>query len=271
MKPLLFALSLTLLPIGAAAQERPVTESRPLAAPQSGRHEVALFPVVPMINSGTSVQVGAAAIYGFRISEGFALQLMPLLSYVTSRTTERELINTGRRQPSEPVEPLPHYGAIAGIELSPTLGGELSFNDGPQVRFSLLINAGVGAASSQVVLRRETPGCTGDTCKPAAYGSAGVKPIAAAGIGVRVELGTHVAIRLELRDLVHTTKVSRINGCALSDLDSLERGGATGSASCDTSAFVNAEDRPLARKLLEESGSEIRHVATVFGGVSFLF
>ncbi|MFN7131794.1 MAG: hypothetical protein ACK4N5_06910 [Myxococcales bacterium] len=79
------------------------------------------------------------------------------------------------------------------------------------------------------------------------------------------------ALRLEVRDVIYTARVDRINGCTFRDIDNLEKGLAAENVSCRGADFKFDEDKPLARKLLEETSSDVLNNISFYGGFSFLF
>ena len=57
---------------------------------------------------------------------------------------------------------------------------------------------------------------------PARFGDAGTRFVGSVGGGFRVQFGDSYSVRLEVRDLVYTARVDRVDGCNLSDFEKLE-------------------------------------------------
>lgn len=151
--------------------------------------------------------------------------------------------------------------------------GDLSLFDTFAASFSIVVNGGVGLASSRVQFRPDSTPCEtgGPGCIRAAYGDAGLRFLTQVGAGVRVRLGERVALRLEVRDVLFSNRLRTVNGCTFRDIDNLEKGLAAENVSCRGADFKFDEDKPLARKLLEETSSDVLNNISFYGGFSFLF
>ncbi len=258
-------------PLGNSNVYVHIVEKQPYT--NAGRHEVVLYPAVAQVNSKFNVHIGAAAMYSYHLFENLALQVTPLFNYVNQESAfNQELIRSGRQQAQAATALLMQYGAVAGVEVTP-MYGKFAFYEGVLGHFTFVLNAGAGAGSTRIQLRPDTDGCaTGQgECLPASFGDTGFKFLGQVGAGFRVFLGERVALRLEVRDLIYTARVDKINGCTHDDIDALDKGLAATSASCNAAAFANDADMPLARKLLEETSSDVLNNISFYGGVSFLF
>lgn len=256
-------------PLGNASVHVHIIEKKPYT--NAGRHEIVVYPAVPQINSKFSAHVGAAAMYSYHMFENLALQVTPLFNYINRESTfNEELINKGRQQAQAATALLLQYGAAGGMEVTP-MYGKFAFYEGWLGHFTFVLNAGAGAANTRIQLRPESPDCKGDNCKPAAFGATGLKFVGSVGAGFRVYLGARAAVRIEVRDLIYTARVDKINGCTFRDIDNLERGSTAETATCNPDEFINQEDKPLARKLLEETSSDVLNNVSFYGGFSFLF
>lgn len=235
-----------------------------------GRHEVTLYPAVVQLNVRDTLHVGVAASYGFRVQERIALKVMPLYNYLRSDGLVERPSSSERDREALHSPVLVRYGAVGGVELA-ALSGTMAVGEGTAT-FDLMLDFGAGAGTTGVQLRPDSLECKtgGPACLPASSADAGLRLLTHAGAGVRVSLGEHVMIRLEVRDLIFASGYSKLNGCTFKDIDNLDRGLAA-SSSCRADAFGNDGDKWLARHLLEERPGSLSHLVSVYGGVGFLF
>lgn len=258
-------------PLGNANVHVHIVERKPYT--NEGRHEIVLYPAVAQINGKFNVHVGAAAMYSYHLFENLALQVTPLFNYLNQESGfNEELIRKGRQQAQAATALLLQYGAVGGVEITP-IYGKFAFYQGVLGHFSFVLNAGAGVGSTRIQLKPEGEACkTGvGECKPASFGDTGFKFLGQVGAGFRVLLGERVALRLEVRDLIYTARVDKINGCTREDIEALNNNLAPTGASCNAGAFTYDEDKPLARKLLEETSSDVLNNISFYGGVSVLF
>ncbi|MFN7130801.1 MAG: hypothetical protein ACK4N5_01885, partial [Myxococcales bacterium] len=213
--------------------------------------------------------------YSLHLTDGFAVQLAPFFNYVNGTSPFKpeapQVLTKEQRGPTNRERSL-EYGGVASMEFAPWRG-DLSLFDTFAASFSIVVNGGVGLASSRVQFRPDSTPCEtgGPGCIRAAYGDAGLRFLTQVGAGVRVRLGERVALRLEVRDVLFSNRLRTVNGCTFRDIDNLDKGLAAESGACRPEQFRFDEDKPLARKLLEETSAALQHVASVYGGVSFLF
>lgn len=230
----------------------------PRAHLNRGRHELALYPVAVQLNSAFTRHVGVALGYGHHFFERLSVQVTPFFNYVSEESGfQKELIDKGSLQAEAASALLLHFGATAGVEVVP-IDGKFAFGAHLLGHFSLVLNVGLGAAASRVQLSQD------------GFGNTGARFLGSIGLGARLALGKRFALRLEVRDLITTARVSKINGCTHGDLISLQAG-APASTSCDAGAFAGDVELNNARSLLAQISSEvINHLSLLFG-VSVLF
>ena len=157
------------------------------------------------------------------------------------------------------------YGGEAGVEATP-IYGKVAFYEGHMAYFSVVLNAGVGAGDTRVQLRPSS------TSGPSTFGDTGWRFLGNVGGGFRVKLGEHVAIRLEIRDLVYSASVSSIDGCNENDLEQITSNGSPTSASCAAKNFTDPQGDPvLAKALLKTPSSDVLNQVTAFAGLAYIF
>jgi len=246
-----------------------------------GKQELALYPVATQVNGGFTEHLGTAISYTYHLNESFALQLLPQYNWhATDSSFSRELIDKVSQEPVAATSLLLHWAVQAGVEVAPIYG---KFAVGDQlVHYSLILSAGAGVASTRHQLK---PGNAGG---PATFGDTGLRPLGSVGGGFRVQLGDRFAIRLELRDLIYSARVTRVNGCSASDLSAMSAkldqgqgvGSATVSSACDLHRFDGVDagtnynrsnDVPLALNLVSNPSSDVLNNLGFYAGLSFLF
>ncbi|HCF60679.1 MAG TPA: hypothetical protein DFS52_22100 [Myxococcales bacterium] len=222
------------------------------------------------------MHVGAAATYAYHLFENLALQFTPLFHYVNHESAfNQELIDKGHQQAQAATALLLQYGAVGGIEVTP-MYGKFALYEGVLGHFTFVLNAGAGMGNTRIQLRPEQtancgPGTANPECRAASFGDTGFKFLGSVGAGFRVFLGERAAVRLEVRDLIYTARVDKINGCAFEDLNELGNGGQPLNASCRPDKFSHVDDRQLAKLLLKETSSDVLNNVSVYTGFSFLF
>ncbi len=247
--------------------------------PTSGQHELALYPAVAQLNGAFTEHLGAAATYSYHLFETLSLQVTPIVNYVNRESSfNQEIIDKGHQQAQAATALLLQAGALAGLEVAP-LYGKFALFDGLLAHFSVVLSAGAGVGSTRVELRgTQTQGCDPAAgCAAASFGDTGLKLLGSVGAGFRVALGGRAALRLEVRDLVYSARVDRINGCTFQDLDLIQAGGAPVSAGCKAATkaqggpWAREDDRALAAGLLRTTTSDVVNNVSLYAGLSFLF
>lgn len=246
-----------------------VVEKRPFT--EAGRWELTGFLPV-QVNSKFTFHAGVAAELAYHIRENLAVQLgvgfLPI-AYQSSLT--EELVTKVHQQPLAANALLLQYDALAGLELMPVYG-KITVFDGKILRLGFYLNAGVGAAKTKLQLR------PANSDKGRSFGDTGFRPMGGLGAGFRVFIGESATVRLEIRDLVYSAYVSRVNGCNNADSRAIATSGktATVTGSCNVSAFGDSDSdiknnaAIAADQLHDPSADVINHIA-FFGGFSYLF
>ena len=220
-----------------------------------GKHELVLYPAVLQINGKFTQHYGLGLMYAYHVFEKLAVQVTPIWNYWNKESDfNQELIDKGHVQAKAATALLLQYGGIAGVEVSPVYG-KFAFYEGILGHFALVINAGAGLGSTRVQLG------------PDSFGDAGLKFVGSVGAGFRVFLGERMALRLEVRDLIYSARVDRINGCSHDDLGDSP---ASVSGGCSPQSFSDF-DRTQARMLLQENSSDVINNVSFYAGFSFLF
>jgi len=272
-------LLLALFPAAPLAQVEPppspvervhVVEKRPFS--ESGRTEIALFGPV-QVNSRFTRHAGVSAELAFHLRENLAVQVEGtwFALAVQSGLTE-ELAHKVGQAPVASDALLLEADALLGLELMP-IYGKLDIFDGKILRLGVYLNAGLGAAKTRLQLR------SSDSIGGRSFGDTGIRPAAGLGGGVRVFLNDRFTIRLELRDRIYSSYVSRVNGCGAADASEIQKSGlsATGlSQGCSAASFGSNENdikgaaASAESQLRSPSASVVNNLAFQ-GGLSWLF
>ena len=272
------AIAVLLIPAAAFAADPPpapvervhVVEKRPFT--ESGRTEVTIFGPI-QVNSRFTRHAGVSAELAYHLRENLAVQAeatwFPLA--VQSGLTE-ELAHKVGQAPVASDALLLQGDALLGLELMP-IYGKLDIFDGKILRLGVYLNAGLGAAKTRLQLR------SSDSIGGRSFGDTGFRPAAGLGGGVRVFVNDRFTIRMELRDRVYSSYVSRVNGCGAADAAEIQKSGtgATGlSPGCSAASFGNNENdikgaaASAESQLRSPSASVVNNLAFQ-GGLSWLF
>lgn len=250
--------------------------------PDRGKQEIALYPTVVQVNGKYTQHLGTAISYTYHLHENFALQLLPQYNwYARESAFSQELIDKTSQEPLAANSLLLLWGIQAGAEVTP-IYGKFVFYQRHLVRFGLVLNGGMGLGSTRHQLKPS------NASGPATYGDTGLKFLGSVGGGFRVQFGERFAIRLEVRDLVYTARVDRVNGCSVDDLAAMaariDQGqgvrGASVSSSCDIGSFDGIDPRtnynrsndvPLALGLVSSRSSDVRNNVGFYAGLALVF
>jgi outer membrane beta-barrel protein len=265
-----------------------IVQKKPFA--DEGRHEFALFPVAVQVNGKFTKHTGSALHYTYHLQENFALQVLGQYNWYSNESRfNLELIDKVREQAQAASSLLLVWGAQAGVEVTP-LYGKFAFYDNQLAQFSLVISGGAGFGGSRHLIRPEVDNqVDGETFKvPARFGSAGTKFLGSVGGGVRLQFGDSYALRLEVKDIVYTARVDRVDGCNLGDFEKMEAARASNepftglglSGGCQFQKFDGVdpdtkknyrEDIILGRDLVSEPSSDVLNNVSFYAGFSILF
>lgn len=239
-----------------------------------GRHELTLFPVVPQANGKFTQHYGTGLSYQYHLQENFGLHLSGQYNWSSAESAfNAELIDKVKESALAASSLLVTWGAYAGFEVAP-IYGKFAFYEGHLAQFSFVLSAGAGVASTRHQLVPDGRDDEGNRT-PASFGDTGTRFLGEVGAGFRVQLGDRFALRLEVRDLVYTARVDRVNGCSLQDLDAVITGGSGVSGGCRAAAFDVGGNRTanlqIARDLVQEPSSDAVNLLNFYAGASFLF
>ncbi|TSC21500.1 outer membrane beta-barrel domain-containing protein [Corallococcus sp. Z5C101001] len=255
-----------------------------------GKHELALYPAVVQVNGKFTNHVGTALHYVYHLQENFALQVGGQYNWYSDESNfNLELIDKVREQAQAASSLLLQWGAHAGVEVTP-LYGKFAFFNNSLAQFSVVLSGGAGIGKTRHLIRpavaNEVDGTTYQV--PARFGDTGNKFLGEVGGGFRVQFGKSYAIRLEVRDLIYTARVDKVDGCNLSDFEALEAARAANqpfdglalSGSCKVAKFDGVdpktkknyrEDIILGRDLVAEPSSDVLNNVSFYAGFSVLF
>ncbi|MDY7232984.1 outer membrane beta-barrel domain-containing protein [Hyalangium rubrum] len=255
-----------------------------------GRHEFSLYPVTVQMNGRFTNHTGTALNYTYHLQENFALQVGGQYNWYSNESDfNLELIDKVREQAQAASSLLLVWGAQAGVEVTP-LYGKFAFYDDQLAQFSLVITGGAGFGGARHLIRPEVDNqVDGETFRvPARFGDAGTKFLGSVGGGFRLQFGDSYAIRLEVKDLVYTARVDRVDGCNLADFEKMEAARASDSpfadlglsGGCQFQKFDGVdpktkknyrEDIILGRDLVAEPSSDVLNNVSFYAGFSVLF
>ncbi|MBN9686093.1 MULTISPECIES: outer membrane beta-barrel domain-containing protein [unclassified Corallococcus] len=255
-----------------------------------GKHELVLYPAAVQVNGKFTNHVGTALNYVYHLQENFALQVGGQYNWYSDESDfNLELIDKVREQAQAASSLLLQWGAHAGVEVTP-LYGKFAFFNNSLAQFSVVLSGGAGIGKTRHLIRPEVANeVDGETYQvPARFGDTGNKFLGEVGGGFRVQFGEHYALRLEVRDLIYTARVDKVDGCNLADFEALEAARAANqpfdglnlSGSCKVSKFDGVdpktkknyrEDIILGRDLVAEPSSDVLNNVSFYAGFSVLF
>ncbi|RKH77944.1 outer membrane beta-barrel domain-containing protein [Corallococcus sp. AB045] len=255
-----------------------------------GKHELVLYPAAVQVNGKFTNHVGTALNYVYHLQENFALQVGGQYNWYSDESNfNLELIDKVREQAQAASSLLLQWGAHAGVEVTP-LYGKFAFFNNSLAQFSLVLSGGAGIGKTRHLIRPEVANeVDGQTYQvPARFGDTGNKFLGEVGGGFRVQFGEHYALRLEVRDLIYTARVDKVDGCNLADFEALEAARAANqpfdglnlSGSCKVAKFDGVdpktkknyrEDIILGRDLVAEPSSDVLNNVSFYAGFSVLF
>ncbi|GHH03128.1 outer membrane beta-barrel domain-containing protein [Comamonas sp. JC664] len=255
-----------------------------------GRHELTVYPATVQVNGKYTNHAGTAAHYTYHLQENFALQVMGQYNWYSNESAfNLELIDKVREQAQAASSLLLVWGAHAGVEVTP-LYGKFAFLNNSLAQFSLVLSGGAGVGSTRHLIRpavtNEVDGQSFNV--PARFGDTGTKFLGSVGGGFRLQFGESYALRVEVRDLIYTARVDRVDGCNLADFEALEAARSTNqdfaslnlSGSCRYQRFDGVdpktrknyrEDIILGRDLVAEPSSDVLNNVSFYAGFSVLF
>lgn len=251
-------------------------------SPAPWRAEVSLTPITTQLNGlwvqhhGSGLQVAVAVSSRFRLIAGVTHHWS-----AEGSGFQTNLVDTLRiREMGGPTKLFARTVLLVGTESVLARGAVTPLRFAH--RFELVFQGLVGATASSVELKPESTRRDG-TVSPPTSGDAGLRFTAGAGIGFRFEFLERFSLRAEVRSLLFTDRISRVNGCDLSDLRAMDGALRAGqsvttaelSAACQVGrfdgqypdGFRRSNDVPLALGVLRNPSSE--WTALVSGQLSF--
>ncbi|MBL9039552.1 MAG: outer membrane beta-barrel domain-containing protein [Archangium sp.] len=245
----------------------------------SGRREVVLYPVAMQVNGKFTQHYGTMGSFVYHLQENFGLQISGGYNWYNSESGfNGELVEKFRSEAQAATSLLWTWGILGGVEVTP-IYGKFALFEGTLAHFAVVINGGAGIGGTRHQLKAETVNSAG-VVSPATYGDTGLRFMGSLGAGFRLQLGKRIAVRLELRDVVYTARMERVNGCDVTDLRAMNSATDLSrvqvSPSCQVSTFQDGSlkrsiDISIARKLVETPSSDVLNNVGMYFGASFLF
>ena len=234
-----------------------------------GRIELTVYPLTLQINSRWTEHLGMGLMGSFHLTETFALQMLAASNLLIARETslQTELRDKAQLQPPSAPSILTRHYAVLGFEMSP-IYGKLAFYEGAMMSFNLIVTAGGGVADTAVQLL----GADSDRGHQVTA-HAGLRAAGLVGAGFRVHLADDWMIRAEVRDLVYSARITRLNGCTADDLSAVAGTGGAVSESCRVEWFdpdYLGVDGQIAKSRTDGSSDTINQISA-YVGVSYLF
>ncbi len=253
----------------------------------SGRFEVTLYPVAMQVNGKFTQHFGTMGQLTYHLQENFAFMVTGGGNWFNSESSlNGELVDKARVEAQAASSLLWTWGVLGGVEVTPFYG-KFAFFEGTLAQFSFVLNGGAGIGSTRHQLKPESARPDG-SISPATYGDTGYRFNAGLGAGFRLQLGNRFAFRLEVRDVVYTARVERVNGCNREDLSAMDmalRGGkpvtsVNVGSGCRVDTFDGTDpdtglkrsnDVPLALGLVKNPSSDVLNNVGLYAGISFIF
>lgn len=255
-----------------------------------GHHELVLFPATVQVNGKYTNHAGTALQYVYHLQENFAFQVTGQYNWYSNESNfNLELIDKVREQAQTASSLLLVWGAQAGVEVTP-LYGKFAFLNDSLAQFSVVLSGGAGVGSTRHLIRPEVANeVDGQSFTvPARFGDTGTKFLGSVGGGFRLQFGENYALRMEVRDVIYTARVDKVDGCNLADFEAMEAARANNqdfstlqlSGSCQYAKFDGVdpktkknyrEDIILGRDLVAEPSSDVLNNISFYAGFSILF
>ena len=270
-RPMRSALFVLLIASSALADEvlaAHALDLRPSAF--AGKFELLAYPAQVQVNGKFTQHVGAGLGFIWHPQENFGLQVSGFFNGIAEENQFNvELMNKVRSEAQAHWTLLNDWGALAAAEVTP-FHGKFEWREYDLFHFSLLLFGGGGAGGTRHQLK--APSNSG----PATFGDTGIRPLATVGAGVRLEIGEHLSVRLELRDLFYSGRIGAVNGCTSADLESIRFNGPDIRGACRIDAFRTsdpnkANDAVAAQYLLQDTRSGLIHNLGLQLGIGLLF
>jgi hypothetical protein len=240
--------------------------------------EITLVPVTTQLNMFDTMHVGFAGSFQVQLFERFGLVVgggYNWLSQTSTFATQR--IEQARFDVGVPSPSLTTWSANAGVEVRPLPGNLLRTG---RVKWGLVLRGLLGAVGRRHELVPLTKALDG-SITGASYGEVEPRFAGTVGVGVRVQFGEAIALRLDVSDTLSSSQVDRVNGCSVDDLRALDvqlRQGlalasAQVSAPCRATSFNDPRGSEVSQALavIRLQQPPVAHFVQLGVGVSFLF
>ncbi|HEY0881869.1 MAG TPA: hypothetical protein VGD87_10090 [Archangium sp.] len=216
------------------------------------RFEVSLAPAAVQVNGGYTEHAGTFGSVTWYPHQRIGFQVLGGGNWHTAPGSfVREMTEFGQDAVAKSM--LMTWGAFGGVEFEP-LVGEFSLFGSSRVRFGLVVGAAVGAGGTRHQLRSSSA----DT---------GVRFMGTFSAGVRAQVADRVTIRLGLRDILYSSKVTAVGGCS----DTVNPLGAPLDAVSTCRHGVAGTDIPFAIALIKEPNAELLQNLQLSLGIGVLF
>jgi outer membrane beta-barrel protein len=253
----------------------------------SRKTEIILYPVAMQVNGKFTQHYGTMGSVVYHLQENFGLMVTGGYNwYNVESSFNAELVDKYSIEAQAATSLLWTWGVMGGVEVTPVYG-KFAFFEGTLARFSFVINGGVGAGGTRHQLKPESTRADG-TISQATFGDTGVRFMGSLGAGFRLQLGERFAFRLEVRDVVYTARMERVNGCDRDDLRAMDAKIRMGQDpataivgdACQVDQFTGtiegtdirrSNDVPLALNLVANPSSDVLNNLGLYLGFSFLF
>jgi outer membrane beta-barrel protein len=254
----------------------------------SGKREVILFPAQIQVNGKFTQHFGAGLGFVWHVQENFGFQVSGFYNYSSAESGfNGELIDKVRAEAQAATSLLNVWGVLGGIEVTPFYG-KFAWYENNLAHFSIVLNGGLGIGGTRHQLKPvNMAGGPGSPGNAATFGDTGLRFLGGLGGGLRLQLGKHFAIRLEVRDVVYTARVDQVNGCQFGDLKAMDTALRNGQkfpkvdAGCRVEKFEGVDpvtmqprgnDVPLALNLVKPpASSDVLNNLGLYLGAAFLF
>jgi outer membrane beta-barrel protein len=253
----------------------------------SKKLELVLYPATAQINGKFTQHYGTQGSIVWHLHENFGLQITGGGNWYNEESDlNSELAQKVAATAQAATALLLTWGVMGGVEVTP-IYGKFAFLDGTLAHFSIVVNGGAGVGGSRLMLKQA--GNNNGKESPATYGDMGLRFLTGIGVGFRLQLSEHFALRLEVRDTVYTARADKVNGCSYDDLNAMGKAADQSqplsavanklSGSCDWTKFDGVDaagskrsnDLTRAKNLVKDLSSDVINNVSLFLGASFLF
>lgn len=255
-----------------------------------GKRELAIYPAAVQINGTFTRHMGTSGAFVWHLQENLGLLLTGGYNWHNEESAfNRELVEKTSLSAEAAPSLLQTWSVLGGVEATP-IYGKFAWFDDTLAHFGVFVTGGAGLGGTRHLLKAETRRVNGSV-SPATYGDTGDRFLGLVGVGLRLQLGSRFTVRAEVRDVVYTARVERVNGCSFADLqvlDALNLAGrnpsearGTVASRCDVGSFdarvdaktgVKGSDNiKFATDLVKVPSSDVLNNVGLYVGASFLF